>query len=196
MARSNHNRINAASRVYAQALLDMAVQAGDAETVLTQMQQIGELLADGTGFEKLLDPRALPKPERAGVIERVLKPHVHELVFRFLQVINRKDRLAELPGIIAAYEMLYQKSQGVADVSVTLASEPGEDERQRLRQRLEDALGRSVALTTHVDPSILGGMITRIGDRQIDGSVAGRLRRLQNQMIDAGRAQARQAASA
>ncbi|MEQ9459692.1 MAG: ATP synthase F1 subunit delta [Phycisphaeraceae bacterium] len=196
MAGSNHNRMNAASRVYARALLEMAVEAGQAEMVLDQMNQIGGLLASDGGFQKLLDPRALPKAERAGVIERVLKPRVHELLFRFFQVINRKDRLSELPGIITALNLLYRESQGVADVSVTLASEPDDAAKDHLKKRLEESLGRQVALTTHVDPSLLGGMVTRIGDRQIDTSVVGRLRRLQNQMIDAGRAKARQTVNA
>ena len=196
MARSNDKRINAASRVYARALLEMAAEAGQTETVLDQMNQIGDLLETSAGFRKLLDPRALPKAERTGVIERMLKPRVHELLYRFLQVINRKDRLSELPGMITAMNLFYRESQGVADVFVTLPAQPDEAARDHLKRRLEEALGRQVALTTHVDPSLIGGMVTRIGDQQIDASVVGRLRRLQTQMIDAGRAKARQAVHA
>ncbi|WP_428386814.1 ATP synthase F1 subunit delta [Mucisphaera sp.] len=194
MAQTTDVTIDAVARVYAQSLLEMAEAAGEAAGVVEQMQSLQGLLADREGLGRLLDGHALGAPERAGVIERVLKPHVHDLVYRFIQVLNRKDRLSDLRGVIASLSQQYRASMGIEDVTVTLAVEPDDQSRQLLEQKLGEALGKQIALTTKVDPSLIGGMVTRIGDQQIDASVATRLRKMSHRMMDAGRVQARQTA--
>lgn len=194
MAESADQTVHAGARVYAEALLDMASEHDVLDVVVAQAGDLLEVLrSDPSGISRVLDSHMLGVSERAGILERVLQGRVHDIVYRFIQVINRKGRLPDLAAILVAALALYREKQGVAEVSVTLAVEPDDAMRSHLESRLSEALGCGVDLKTDVDPSLLGGMVTRIGDRQIDASVAGRLRRMNHQMIDAGRAAARTA---
>jgi F-type H+-transporting ATPase subunit delta len=81
------------------------------------------------------------------------------------------------------FRRLDDRRQGVTNATATSAAALRPDEIQALTTRLEQSTDGRVALDVQVDPSLLGGLVVRIGDRLIDGSVRGRLERLRNQLI-------------
>jgi F-type H+-transporting ATPase subunit delta len=88
-----------------------------------------------------------------------------------------------LPRVAAEYRRLDDRRQGITHATATSASELTQDEIRELTARLEQSTGGRIALDVEVDPSLLGGLIVRVGDRLMDGSVRGRLERLRNQLI-------------
>ena len=177
--------------VYAAALLDLAVQGEQRDEIRAELEEVGGLLSGEPELAKLLASRVLATSERRGCLERIFKGQISDLSYRFLQVVNDKDRLADLAGIIRAFGRLVDEQQGLVDVDAYVATALDETQSRRVAAALDVALDRRVVLHQHVEPHLIGGLKLRVGDRLIDGSIATQLRRMKQQIIDTGRVRAR-----
>ena len=191
MAPENADVTQSVEWVYAQALLDLAEQAEQRDDVRQEMDEIAVLLDGEPELANLLASRVLSAADRSGCIERVFSGQVSDLSYRFLQVVNNKDRLADLAGIIRAFGRLVDQKRGLVDVDAYVASEMDESQARRVAVELGMVLGGEVVLQQHVDTRLIGGLKLRVGDRLIDASVATQLRRMKEKMLAAGRGRAR-----
>ncbi|MEE9212865.1 MAG: ATP synthase F1 subunit delta [Phycisphaeraceae bacterium] len=178
---------------YAQAMLDLAVQANQLDPIADELEQIGQMWSVEPDLDRLLSSQVLSAGQRAGVIENLFKGRVTDVVYRFLMVVNQKGRLGHLPGIIRAFSKLLDERQGVIEVDAYVARRLDGPRATQAADRIGAALGRRVVLHQYVDPQLIGGLKLRVGDRLIDGSVATQLRLMKNQLITAGRDRARRA---
>jgi F-type H+-transporting ATPase subunit delta len=94
----------------------------------------------------------------------------------------KRGRIEQLPRVAAEFARRDDERNGLIHATATSAAPLGAEEVRAIAARLEQLTGARVALETNVDPDILGGVVVRIGDRLIDGSVRGRLERLRNQL--------------
>jgi F-type H+-transporting ATPase subunit delta len=94
----------------------------------------------------------------------------------------RRGRIDLLPQVAQEFRALYEKRAGIVRATVISAAPLAEDEQRALRERLGQMTSGRVEMTVEVDPAILGGVIVRLGDRMIDGSVRGRLERLRSRL--------------
>jgi F-type H+-transporting ATPase subunit delta len=104
-------------------------------------------------------------------------------VENLVQLLLRRGRIEELPRVAAQFRRLDEARQGITHATATSAAALSPDEIRALTERLESTTGGRIVLDVQVDPSLLGGLVVRVGDRLIDGSVRGRLERLRNQLI-------------
>jgi F-type H+-transporting ATPase subunit delta len=105
-------------------------------------------------------------------------PDLDARVRNFLALLVRQDKIDLLPDIAATFHELLNRRRGIQVIEVT-SSEPLEQtDRDRIAERLASYLGKEVVIEARVDPSIIGGLVARIGDMVLDGSVRGRLERL------------------
>ncbi len=100
-----------------------------------------------------------------------------------IQLLLRRGRIHQLPTVAAEFRRLDNARQGITLATATSAAPLSPDEIRAITARLEQLSGGRVELDVQVDPSLLGGLIVRVGDRLIDGSVRGRLERLRNQLV-------------
>lgn len=194
MAKTPAHRKDALSTTYARALLDMAVEVDAVDDVAEQVEQLSQLFDQQPQLRTMLASRLLGATERAASIDRVFKGQVHDLLYRFLQIVNRKRRMHALPGILRAFGQLVEEHRGVQEVDAYVAVPLSEDDRRHVAAAAGRAIGRNVILDQHVDPSLIGGLKLRIGDRLIDGSVATQLKRIRHKLVQAGREDARRRA--
>ena len=190
-------KTDAASDVYAQALFELAEHAGTLSTINDQVESLAELLAGSGELRELITSRALGRDDRAGVIDRVFKGKVDDTLFKFLHVLNHKDRLASLPGVTASFAALMAEKNGIIEVDAYVAKAMDAAQVGQVASSIGAALGgKQVVLHQYVDESLIGGLKLRVGDQMIDGSVATKLTKMKRDLIDAGREKARQAAGA
>jgi F-type H+-transporting ATPase subunit delta len=104
-------------------------------------------------------------------------------VLNLIGLMIKRGRIHELPKVATEFRRLDNARQGVTEATATSAAPLSEDEIRTLTQRLEQDTNGRVELDVQVDPSLLGGLVVRVGDRMIDGSVRGRLERLRNQLV-------------
>jgi F-type H+-transporting ATPase subunit delta len=160
---------------YAKGIFDMA----SGEGILDRVE--GELLAVARSFEtspelrsKLTDPQ-LPVDKKQGILEELIGGRASSLTLGVLQLLVAQGRASDLPAIAAAVADVAAASRDKAVAEVRSAVPLDEQTIQRLTQALSRATGRDVEVKLIVDPAVIGGIVARVGDTVIDGSIATRV---------------------
>jgi F-type H+-transporting ATPase subunit delta len=172
------------ARVYAQALFDAAREAG---VVVPVRRELGDFVAALAASASLRDVLADPQVETAAK-HRVLAEITRSgqrLLANVLQLMLERGRFAAVPDLHQAYDALALVEEGVVEVEVVSAAELSPDTEKKIADRVREATGRRVELARRVDPSILGGLVLRIGDIIVDGSVKARIRQLRRKLATA-----------
>lgn len=163
---------------YARALLDLS-SAQSAEVraqVQANLEAFRDTYADSAELRQALASPAVALAQRQGVITTLSERlGLHDLVRRFLLVVNDHGRLPLLREIVAAYEELVDEQAGRVTADVSVATEPSVEQRAALQDRLAQITGRQVRARFSVDPALLGGFRAEIGSTVYDASVRGQL---------------------
>jgi F-type H+-transporting ATPase subunit delta len=182
---------DAAARVYAKSLFELASTQGGRgkiEEVLGELEEILDLARSDARFGEFLASRSVGTGAREASLTRIFKGRVTDLTLNFLLVLNDKGRIAALPAIVAAFDSRVQEQFGRVEVDVFTASPMDSGAAAGLKGRLSEVLGKEVVLHPYTEPSMIGGVKLRIGDRLVDGSVATRLRKMKDLLDDRGSA--------
>ena len=169
------------SRIYASSLYELADEAGGRDKILEvadELEQVCELVRSDRQFREMITSPVIDVSRRTDALGRIFGNRVTDLVVRVLIILNPNGRLAHLESIQAAYDQQVQEAFGRIEVDVITASEIDAEARNRIGERIKQALGKEPVMHAYTDPSIIGGVRLRIGDEMIDGSVATRLRRM------------------
>jgi F-type H+-transporting ATPase subunit delta len=178
--------------VYALALIELAEAQNALTDIADEAADLRQLLADQPQLVGLLSSPAISVTQRAAGITRIFQGKCSDLLHQFLQTVNRKGRLAQLPAILAAVARLVQERRGLVEADAYVAQPLSDADLARVSARLGAALGgKHVVLRQHHDGGLIGGMRLRVGDQLIDASVATQLKRLQRNIVAAGREQYR-----
>lgn len=174
-------RPSSTARRYAQAAFDVAREDGDVQQWMADLRSARDTFQDQALGLYFKDPN-VPTEEKQEALRKVfgnVRPHVMNL----LQILATKQRIHLLPAILEEFEELEREARGILEADVTVARPIDQTERGRIAERLGQVTGKQVEVHVQVDPAILGGVVVRIGDQLIDGSVAGRLQRLRQEMV-------------
>jgi F-type H+-transporting ATPase subunit delta len=169
------------ARRYAEAALSIAERDDSLGTWVAALETATGRLGAPELMRVLADP-ALSFDARRSVAERVMGDVVTGGPRNLVLLLVRRGRIELLPEVAAQLRRLYDQRQGIVKATVTSASPLTDADVSALRDRLAGMTGGHVDLSLQVDPDILGGVMVRIGDRLIDGSVRGRLERLRTRL--------------
>lgn len=165
---------------YAAALYAYASDARALDEVVEQMQALGQLIDESADFRRLLEsPLIDVNQARAAVLAVLAQQGFGKAVQDFVGVVANNRRLRNLRQIIGAFASLVAEKRGVITAAVVSAHPLGPVQEQHLRARLIEAGYGNVQISKEVDPSLLGGLVVRIGSRLYDTSLKSRLQRLQ-----------------
>jgi len=168
----------AAARRYAQAVFEIAKESGTLDKWLADLKTMNSLFGDQATVNMLEDPKLTRDAQYQIVDDLVSKVQVDPLVGNFIKLLVQRGRLVSLPRIVEIYGEMYNREQGIVVADVITAVPLDEAHRKEVGDRLARITGKTVELRMHTDPSILGGIVTRIGDELIDASVASQLAQL------------------
>lgn len=178
------NRVAAAR--FARALFDVSRQSGDPERTGRELNGFVDLVGNHPELLRTLTNAALPPAVKHNIIGELLKLRpLSGPLGRVLTLLAERDQLAIVPLIAEAYQQRLLDFQGVVRAEVTTAVALPPDRAGALEQSLSAATGKRVVVTTQVDPSIIGGVVAKIGSRVYDGSVANHLTRVKAQLVAA-----------
>lgn len=171
-----------AARRYAEAAFDVATRDGVVDAWRAELEAAAVVASDPAVARGLANP-ALPLEGRLATAEatfgRLVSPGIQNLIGLML----KRGRIEQLPRVAAEFRRLDNARQGITIATATSAAPLTPDEVGALQARLETMTGGPVELDVQEDPSLLGGLVVRVGDRLIDGSVRGRLERLRNRLV-------------
>ena len=180
----------AAAGRYARALFDVVLkESPDAlGAVESQVQGLSALFTGNAMLTGVMGNPAVPVTKKIAVVKALLDRagSLAPQVARLLLMLAERDRLMLLPDILRVYRDRLMDHQKVIRGEVTTAAPLSADKLTGLAQSLERATGRKVVLETRVDPSIIGGVVTRLGSTVYDGSVTTQLEKMKQSLIEAG----------
>ena len=185
---------DALSDIYATSLFEVCQKAGGDKAVqetLEELEAILDIASKDAAFNEFLASRVLPAKDRAQSLKTIFEGKVSTRTLTFLLVLNDKDRLGRLPGMVQAFHDKAQEAFGRVEVDVHTAGPISSADLGAIRDRLANALGKDVVAHHRSDPAMIGGLKLRFGDRLVDGSIATRLRRLRDQLSEDGAARIR-----
>ena len=171
---------------YARALVDVAVKEGaDLTRIETDLATFVSLIESHAELSKaLLNPAVPVSRKRATIAELVARASATPMVGKLMTLIAERDRFVLLPDILEAYRQRLLTVQNVVRAHVTTATPLPDDQARRIEQSLARATGRTVRLTTRVDPAIIGGVVARIDDTVYDGSITSHLQRMKHRLTE------------
>ena len=162
---------------YATALYEMADEAKQLDAVADDLRALKTLLEDSADLRRLIRSPLIDRQAQTGALTAVLeRAGASDLTRRFAGVVGRNRRLFALGAMIDAYLTLLARRRGEETARVASAVALSDD---RLAEALRTAVGSKVRIETAVDPSLIGGLVVRVGSRMIDSSVRTKLQRLQ-----------------
>jgi F-type H+-transporting ATPase subunit delta len=168
---------------YASALFDLARDQRQIESVATSLDALAQALLDSKDFNELVTSPLVSR-EEAGKAFGALAPDLglDPITANFLGVLARNGRKNELRNVIRAYRRLAAEHRGETTAEVITARPLNDDQLTALRQQLRARAGREVAIEAEVDPTILGGIVVKLGSQQVDASIRTKLNRLAQAM--------------
>lgn len=168
---------------YAEALLELARRAEDPSGWGKLMRDVAIGVLDDLTVQHFLESPKISEAQKNEVFFQALGDRVPRHFLRFLQTLVRKRRQMLIPQISTEYDKLLDIHEGRVHANVTVARETSEADQTRIAEQLSRVIGKAVVTHTSVNPAIIGGVIVKIGDTVMDGSVRRRLARLRGRIL-------------
>ncbi|MFA6850482.1 MAG: ATP synthase F1 subunit delta [Selenomonadaceae bacterium] len=171
------------ARKYSMAVFELAQEEGKLEEYGEQLAEVSRIIfgqADLKAF--VTNPQVQPKAKKE-LLSKLFKEEVSLTVYHFIMFLVDKRRESLLEAIDHEYRILSNAARGIVVADVTVASELKSGQQAELIAKLEKVTGKTIKIRSHIDKSIIGGVIVKMGDKRIDGSVIGRMQALKTQLL-------------
>lgn len=169
-----------AAKRYVQAIVEIARETQNFEAWERDLDLLGGIVGDPRVASYLANPsvQAASKKQAIDIALRDAQPEARNLAHLLVE----RHRTGIIPELVAAFKEAVLAERGIVVADVTTAEPLDDAMRDAVGERLGQMLGKTVELRMHTDPEIIGGLVARVGDQVIDGSVQTRLRRLRNRL--------------
>jgi F-type H+-transporting ATPase subunit delta len=179
--------VSGVSGRYATALFELARDERSIDAVKADLDRFDAMLADSAELKRLVRSPVFTAAEQAKALEAVLqKAGITGISANFLKVLTANRRLFAVSDVIRAFRGLVAKFKGEATADVTVAEQLTDKNLDALKTALKSVTGKDVALNVNVDPSIIGGLVVKLGSRMVDSSLRTKLNTIKHAMKEAG----------
>lgn len=176
---------NVVARRYAKALVEtVAEQEGDYDAIHAELSGLAGVIEGSRDLTRLLYSPSIRMEVKRGIVEDLIaKAELSGLPATFVRLLLEKGRIRYLTSIAETFEYLANERRGRVKVSIKSAAPLTEDDIERLRGELQESTGKVVLIETAVDPALIGGLVVRIGDRVLDGSIRHQLAAMRESLV-------------
>ncbi|MBI2846986.1 MAG: ATP synthase F1 subunit delta [Chloroflexi bacterium] len=168
---------------HAQAVFDIAKESGELERWKEDLDTLAHSLSEPEVSAFLGNPKVRMR-EKFKILAGLLEG-VHPLALNLAFLLVARGRLAIVKDIALEYEKMFDAQRGIEHAEVITAIPLSDVEKERIAQRISTVTGKQVTLMAKVEPGLLGGLVVKIGDRVLDGSIRSRLQSLKRSLIEA-----------
>ncbi|HEX6583172.1 MAG TPA: ATP synthase F1 subunit delta [Thermoleophilaceae bacterium] len=172
------------AEVYARALFEVAMEHDVLDRVHDEIGEFAEALSDDRTLQVFLFSPYFSSEEKRDGVSKIVSD-ADERVVNFLELLAERHRMPALFRIKRQFDSLWAEENKLLPVTVTSAIELDESLVDEIGKRIEDQTGRRVELSSNVDPEVLGGLMVRVGNMVLDGTVRNRLERLRKSVAKA-----------
>ena len=179
--------VSGVSGRYATALFELARDEKSVDAVKTELDRFDALLSESADLKRLVRSPVFSADAQLKALTAVLdKAGITGIAANFLKVLIRNRRLFAVGDVIRAFRALVAKFRGEATADVTVAERLSDRNLDALKTALKTVTGKDVALNVAVDPSIIGGLVVKLGSRMVDSSLRTKLNSIKHAMKEAG----------
>lgn len=173
------------ARIYAEALSDLGEAQGNLPRIVDDLHAVQELFDKNRDFHRFFVSPRLQPDEKQRILREALGDKLDRPVLGLLHVLIEKRREPILDNVVDEFERFRDLREGRVHAYVTTARPMTEDEKQTLVRSIAGMTGKEVRLHERLEPKLIGGLVVKVGDRVIDGSVRRRLDRLRRELSSA-----------
>ena len=186
MAQSS-SPISGVAERYASSLFELALEEKSVAKVEADLDSFERMLAGSADLARLIESPVFSAEDQARAISAIVdKAKIGGLAGNFLRVVAQNRRLFAVPGMIRAFRRIAAEHRGEVSAEVTSAHALTPAQQAELKATLKGVAGKDVAFNVTVDPSLLGGMVVKLGSRQIDTSLKTKLNSLKLALKEVG----------
>jgi F-type H+-transporting ATPase subunit delta len=167
---------------YAQALFDIASEEKVFDRIEAELKAVKDILDENVGLQRLLYHPQITAAAKKELLDQLFKGKISEVTGNFLALLVDRRRETYFNDIVEEFVALANASRGITEAKVTTAVELNDTEKGELSSIMARLTGKKVQTSYAVDPSIIGGVIVRMGDKIIDGSVKTRLSTMKDRL--------------
>ncbi len=171
------------ARNYAEALFELGERTNESERFGDLIEGVGGAIEADESIRVVLESPNVTKAAKQGLLARALKNRAPDSFVRFLTAVIKRGRQGIIPAIARQYLELLDVKFDRVHASVVMSRTPDKELQNAVKKSLSEVLGKEVIAHYREDPGILGGVIVRVGDRVMDGSLRRRLKVLRRQML-------------
>ncbi|HKE86206.1 MAG TPA: ATP synthase F1 subunit delta [Vicinamibacterales bacterium] len=177
--------MRASAARYARALLDVAIKESDPERAERELATFVDLVGTHPELQRVIANPVVSAADKRRVVQQlVARLQLTTPVAKLLLLLAARGRLPLLPDLLDVYRERLMEHRQIVRAEITTAAPLSQERAAQLQQRLSSVTGRAVTMTTKVDASIIGGVITRIGGTVYDGSVAAQLAKVRDRLAE------------
>ena len=171
------------ARKYSKAIFEIAQEEGKLEEYGKELAAVrSDLFRNAEARSFFQNPQIEPKAKKE-LLAKCFQGELSDIVYSFLMLLVDKRRIGILEAIEEDFRALSNEARGIIIADVTTARAMGKSQQEKLTAKLASVTGKTVQLRLHEDESILGGVVVKIGDKRIDGSVTGKLESLRKELL-------------
>ena len=172
------------AKVYGDALFDLAVENNELDLIAEEIQVLKDTLAENPELLQFLNHPKISNEDKISSIEEIFKGKFSDTTVGFLVIVVTKGRYNELPAIINYFLEAVREYRKIGKASVTSASELTVEQKQKIEKKLLDSTEYVEFIMDYkIDPSIIGGLIIRIGDRVVDSSIKSKIEMMKKDLM-------------
>lgn len=173
------------SRRYAKALFEIGREQDALDDIERELTEVDATIAGEKEARDALFHPLIPVEEKVQLVERLFKGRVGPVTLNFLKLLVEKKRERYLSSILTEYKELVARAKKILKVEAVFAREPRPDVVAGVKERLAAVTGNQIDLRVTVEPRLIGGLVLRVGDKRLDGSIRTRLEVLRQRIKEA-----------
>ena len=168
---------------YAQAIFEIATEKSMLDQVEKELKLVAATIAGHEDLAQLIYHPLVPAEAKKETVSRIFAGDLTDFVRNFILLLIDKRREPALPAIVREYIRLANEARNIAEAEVFTAKELSPEQLAALAAKLSQVTGKNIVLKTTVDQELLGGVVVKIGDKLIDGSVVRQLKALKAALV-------------
>jgi F-type H+-transporting ATPase subunit delta len=171
------------ARRYAQAVFQIALEHDSLDVWVDDLQTLADLLEDKE-VAAFLDAPQVPEARKLETIQQLLGDSVGALPANLIRLLATRNMTLLIPAVLAQFTEMVDRHRGIEWADVTTAVSLDDAQEKEVSRLLSGIAGSEVSLRTYVEPELIGGVVARLNDRVIDGSVRSKLRNMHRQVVE------------
>lgn len=164
---------------YAKSLIDLSKEKGKLDVVKGDIEQFIGVLKENPELVAVLRNPIMKTDKKKSILQALFKDKIDPMISSFFDILINKGRGGILYDIALEFIREYNEVKGIVKATVVSASKLSDENFNQLKSQIAQQINAEVILNNTVDPSLIGGFVVKVGDRQVDASIAGKLNKLE-----------------